>query len=117
MQTSDSPTAAEQVVQAQLDAYNRRDIEAFVATYAPDVKIYDHPDQLQMEGANRLRESYSRLFGSIPELKATVANRIVQGSFVIDHETVSGLPGGRQITAVAVYEVQDGLIQRVWFIR
>ena len=27
------------VIEAQLEAYNRRDIDAFAATYAPDVRI------------------------------------------------------------------------------
>jgi hypothetical protein len=34
------PSLAEKVVQAQLEAFNRRDIDGFLATYAPDVKMY-----------------------------------------------------------------------------
>lgn len=108
---------AEQVVQAQLDAYNRRDIDAFMATYAPDLKLYAHPDRLTASGQEQVREQYARLFANTPGLHAEVANRIVQGSFVIDQEVVTGLPGGGEIRAVAIYEVRDGLIQNVWFVR
>ncbi len=110
-------SAAEAVVQAQLEAYNRRDVDAFAATYAPDVRIYDHPDRLRMSGVDQLRQTYAEFFAAAPGLRATVSRRIVQGDHVIDHETVTGLPGGARIQAVAVYQVRDGRIQNVWFIR
>ncbi len=108
---------AEQVVQVQLEAYNRRDIDAFAATYSPQIRIYNHPDQLLASGLEQLRESYSQLFARAPDLHATVTNRIVQGNFVIDHERVTGIPDVGQIEAVAMYEVRDGRIANVWFIR
>lgn len=120
MQNDDTPAPAaatpEQVVQAQLDAYNAHDVEAFAATYGPDIRIYEHPGQLKMEGIERLRDSYGRLFASVPALRASVGTRIVQGAFVIDHETVTGLANGGRMSAVAIYEVRDGLIRNVWFI-
>lgn len=115
------PTAAvsdaERVVQAQLEAYNRRDIDAFLATYAPDVRIYDHPDRLQLEGLAAMRERYGPMFERVPDLHAAIERRIVQGDYVIDHERVTGLPDGRTIRAVAIYQVRDGRIQNVWFIQ
>ena len=42
--------------------------------------------------------------------------RIVLGRFVIDQERATGLPGGRMLDAVAIYEVIDGKIANVWFI-
>ena len=112
-----SGAPVEAVVQAQLEAYNRRDVEAFASTYAPDVRIFDHPDRLQMSGVDELRREYTRLFASAPNLHARVSQRIVQGEYVIDHETVTGLPGGAQIQAGAIYQVCGGKIQNVWFIR
>jgi len=44
-------------------------------------------------------------------------NRIVLGNFVIDREKVTGLPDNQVINAVVIYEVQQGLIQRVWFLK
>ena len=110
-------SAAEAVVQAQLVAYNRRDVDAFVDSYAEDVRIYDHPDRLRISGRARLREEYAGFFAETPDLHAAVPNRIVQGEYVIDHETVTGLPNGASIQAVAIYQVRDGKIQNVWFLR
>ena len=107
----------EHVVQAQLEAYNRRDVDAFVATYADDVRIWNHPDELQLSGSGALRKSYGEFFAGAPNLRATVTRRIVQGDYVIDHEHVTGLPDGGEVRAVAIYEVRDGKIQGVWFIQ
>jgi hypothetical protein len=112
-----SVSAEERIVQQQLEAYNRRDIDAFVATYAPDVRGYRYPDQPTFVGLDSLRAGYARLFETAPALHATVRQRIVQGRFVIDHEEVTGLPNGRTVRAVAIYEVRDGLISSVRFIQ
>jgi hypothetical protein len=111
------PAEVEQVVQIQLEAYNRRDVDAFLNTYASDAKLYDHPDKLWASGLEQMRQAYSRLFKEAPNLKAKVANRIVQGEFVIDQEIVTGLPDNQEITAVAIYQVKGGKITNVWFVR
>lgn len=111
-----APTPAD-VVQAQLDAYDNGDIEAFLATYAPDIAIFDHPSTLKLAGHEQMREVYSRLFASAPELKTHISQRISIGAFVIDHETVTGTADGVPRSVVAMYEVRDGLIANVWFVR
>lgn len=108
---------AEQAVQAQLDAYNAHDVEAFVATYAEDARIYVFPNREWMAGRERIREVYGQLFSSTPEIHAEVAQRIVQGARVVDHEHLSGLPNGATASAVAIYEVRDGLITHVWLMQ
>jgi hypothetical protein len=62
-----------------------------------------------------MRNTYGKLFEREPDRKATIARRIVQGDYVIDHEQVSG--GGRKFTAVAVYRVKNGKINAVWFLK
>jgi hypothetical protein len=109
-------SAVEAVVQAQVDAYNRRDIDAFMRTYAPDVKIYDFPNTLRSSGSPQMRERYATLFRRFPDLTATITNRMVQGRYVIDHEEVTGLSEDDCGPAVAVYEVRGAEIINVWFL-
>ena len=104
------------IVQQQVNAYNARDLEAFIATYSPDIKLYTYPDKLENTGHEEMRKTYGELFKRAPKLHCEIINRIAQGNFVIDHERVTGLPNGRIINAVAIYEVRDNLIQRVWFV-
>lgn len=106
----------EAVVQAQVEAYNRGDIEAFLASYAPEVRIYEHPDRLLMSGLDEMRERYGPMFESAPDLHAAIAGRIVEGEYVIDHEIVTGFPGRPTVRAIAIYQVREGLIRNVWFI-
>lgn len=110
-----SPTP-EQVVRTQFDAYNRRDLDAFMATLAPDARMYLFPDSLLFAGHEQLRPVYARLFAEATELRVELLQRLVQGAFVIDRETTYGMPGRPPATGVAIYEVRDGLIVRVWFV-
>jgi hypothetical protein len=106
-----------QVVQAQVDAYNRGDIDAFLNTYAPEVNLYNFPDERRSSGLASMRQIYAKLFEKSPQLHASITNRITQGNYVIDQEVVTGIPGTKELTVVAIYEVKDGKIVNVWFLR
>jgi hypothetical protein len=105
----------ENVVQEQVEAYNRHDLEAFLKTYSPEIKLYAFPDKELSSGLEAMRESYGKLFKRDPDLKVKIAKRIVQGDCVIDHEEVSG--GGRPFTVATIYRVKDGKITAIWFLR
>ena len=103
-----------EVVEEQLLAYNARDLDRFAATYSGDIRIWRMPAaEPSIVGQAQLREIYAKRFSS-PGLHATIVNRIAVGDKVIDHERVVGIEAG-PIEAVAVYQVVDGLIARVWF--
>lgn len=114
--------AAMKIVDQQLDAYNRQDIDAFVATYHQDVEIYDFPNQLKYVGRDNLKENYQGMFERLKCLNATSKKRIVLNNTVIDHElaemcTIDSDKVDRTIEVIAIYEVEDGLIKRVMFQR
>lgn len=115
MSAIDTPGAA---AQRQLDAYNARDLEAFLAVYAADCVVRAFPsDEVLMEGRGAMRQRYGEQFESCPDLHARLLGRTEHGSFAVDHEEVEGLREGETVYAVAMYEVLDGVIQNVWFIR
>jgi hypothetical protein len=109
----EQPSAAERVVRRQYEAYNRRDLEAFVAAHAPNVRFYRYPDSLAFEGRDAIRERFGKMFASSPQLHATVDARMTQGNIVVWKETATGLPEGRTNTAIFVWEVKDDLITKV----
>ena len=104
-------------VDAQFAAYNARDIEAFVASYAADVHLATFPGASYCEGRQALRERYASLFERNPALRAELINRMVVPPYVTDHERVTGLVGRAPLEALAIYELRNGLIQSVWFIQ
>lgn len=107
----------EAVVQRQLDAYNARDVEALVATYAEDAEQYEYPATLLTSGAQQVHERSASRFQE-PNLHARLIKRIVMGSVVIDHEEVTRTfpEGPGRIELVAIYEVRAGRIATARFI-
>jgi imidazolonepropionase-like amidohydrolase len=105
----------EAVVQRQLNAYNARDIEAFAATYSPDVTITDWSGKVLMKGQEALRLSYTGMFKQIPNLHCEIKKRMVQGNKVIDEERVRF--GKDYMEAIAIYEVEKGKISKVTFLQ
>ena len=114
--SSDQITPAA-VVQRQLDAYNARDVEALMATYADDAEQFEHPAKLLASGQAQLRERFAARFQE-PNLHAQLVNRIVAGRIVVDHEIVTRTfpEGPGKLELVAIYEVRDGRIAKAWFI-
>jgi len=108
----DSP---EDLAQRQLNAYNLRNIDAFLEPYADDVEIYTFPDKLQAKGKEAMRNMYTPMFEKTPNLHCELVNRIVQGNNVIDHERVQF--GNRMVEAIAIYHMEDGKIKKVYFIQ
>ncbi|MFH1462847.1 MAG: amidohydrolase family protein [Pseudomonadota bacterium] len=104
------------VVQAQVEAYAARDLEAFLALYAEDAVLHRGLDDSDtVAGRATMREIYGPLFTDSPGLRIAIAAREVLGGIVVDHEVVTGMRGNGPIQAIAIYEVRDGLIQQVWF--
>ena len=106
--------SASDIVQRQLEAYNARDLERFVATYADTIRIFRMPaTEPSISGKVQLAEAYRQRF-SAPSLHAEILTRVVLGNKVIDHERVRGIRE-HPVEAVAIYEVASDLIQTVWF--
>ncbi|MBD3870871.1 MAG: amidohydrolase family protein [Acidobacteria bacterium] len=107
----------ETVVQRQVEAYNARDIEAFLSFYADDVVVRRLPSgEVAWDSKEAMRPRYAKRFAENPELFCTITTRIVHGDWVVDHELVTGVIDRPRVRAVATYEVKDGLIQNVWFL-
>lgn len=100
------------IVERQLDAYNTHDLEAFVNTYAADVRI-DRRDGSQIIGREALRDAYADQF-SAGRCRAEIAARMAEGDWVIDHEMAHGL-ADEPIRVLVAYRVRGGLIDRVHF--
>lgn len=103
-------------VQKQLDAYNARDIDAFMACWADDGEYYAFPATLLANGAPAIRERHVARFAET-NLHAKLVNRINVDNLVIDQELVTRTfpEGPGEFDAVAIYEVVDGRIAKAWF--
>jgi hypothetical protein len=103
-----------QIVQQQLEAYNRRDIEAFIGLFAEDACGYEPGSTTPMlSGKAAIRGRYEELFANSPRLHSDVVTRVALGRTVIDLERITGRNGSEQVVdLMLIYEVIDGRIQR-----
>jgi hypothetical protein len=104
------------VVQAQLDAYNAKDIDALMLTYAPDARQFTLHGPLLAQGIDALRPRYVARFAE-PDLHARLVSRSVVGNIVTDVEVVTrNFPEGLgTIDMLCIYEVVNGRIQTASF--
>ena len=109
-------TSPEVVVQRQLDAYNARDLTAWLATYAPDAQQFELGGKLLAQGHADIQARTAARF-SEPDLYAHLLRREVFGNVVVDHEDVSRTfpEGPGRMELVCVYVVEDGLIRSASF--
>lgn len=117
MACSDKSTDPVQIVQAQVDAYNAHDIDAFATCYADNVTITDLSGKRPViVGIAALKKTYAFLAKQPKAFRVAIVQRMANGPTVVDHEKMLGLPADKgQPEAIAVYEVRDGKIQHVWF--
>ncbi|MDN5283727.1 MAG: amidohydrolase [Mucilaginibacter sp.] len=104
------------LVQRQLNAYNLRNIDAFVEPYADDVELYAYPDKLIGKGIDYMRKQYSAFFERVPALHCEILDRTVKGNIIVDHERVSRR-GNDKFDAVAIYHIENNKIKKVYFIQ
>ena len=107
---------AEAVVARQLDAYNARDIDAFMAAWREDAEYFEHPDRLLARGAAEIRIRHEIRFKE-PDLHGKLLARFSVDNLVIDREVVTrNFPEGRgTVDVIAIYQVEGDKIARAWF--
>jgi putative hydrolase of HD superfamily len=104
------------VVQAQLDAYNAKDIDALLNAYAPDAKQFQLHGELLASGHDEMRQRFMTRFAE-PDLHARLVSRTRMNNVVVDLEVVTRnfLEGPGTVEMLCVYEVVDGRIQKASF--
>jgi putative hydrolase of HD superfamily len=108
---------AERIVQRQLDAYNARDIDGFMAMWAADAQYFEHPAKLLASGAAEIRARHIARFRE-SNLSGRLIKRMVVGNTVVDQEVVTRTfaDGRGRVDVIAIYEVKDDKIANAWFI-
>jgi hypothetical protein len=109
-------TIAEKLAQEQLDAYNKKDIEAFLKPYSDTLAVYSFPNQLMYKGKDIMRKEYGEMFSQMADLHCNLKNRIVLGNRVIDEESVIFDKTKPPLRAIAIYTIAQNKIVAVHFI-
>ena len=103
------------VVNSRMDAYDNHDIGAFLKNYSKHIQVFTYPNvSLGNKGKEHLRSIFEPLFRE-GKVSVNVHQQITQGNYLINHETVTYNGKGQKY--VSIYEIQDGLITSVQFVR
>ena len=107
---------AADLIQRQLVAYNAKDIDAWLGTYASNAEQFALHGERLAQGHAEMRARMLARFAE-PDLHADLISRTVMNLIVVDHEFISrNFPDGRgTIEMLCVYEVVNGLIQKASF--
>lgn len=114
-QATDTTPAS--VARRQIEAFNRKDLDAFMALYADDVVVMAFPSgEVLWQGKAAIRQRYQAMFAgpAIPPVR--VDPRIVDGSFVVEYELWDAKPGERN-HATWMYQIRGGLIRKAWVVQ
>jgi AcrR family transcriptional regulator len=112
---SGPPRSSDDVVQRQVDAYSRRDLDGFMACYAPTAVIEWADGSQRIAGHDAIRGRYAELFGRAPDLHAGIAGRLRAGEWTVDEERVR--MAGALLHVLVSYHVRDGVIDHVVMLR
>jgi hypothetical protein len=112
----DAPSKTPQeVVNARMKAYNDHDLTAFLNTYSENVQIFTYPNKpLGTPGKEHLAFIFEPMFKE-KSVNVEIHHQITQGNYVVNHETVTY--GSKKQKYVSIYEVANGLITSVQFLR
>lgn len=102
------------LVDRQLNAYNARNLDAFLEPYADDIELYDFPDKLLSKGKTEMRKQYL-WFDKVPGLHCEIMSREIHGNIIIDNERVTGV-GDKPVEATTIYYIESNKIKKVYFI-
>jgi hypothetical protein len=103
-------------VQQQLEAYNARDLERWLSTYAEDAEQYLLHGGVLASGKDAIRKRMVERFAD-PALHAELASRTVMDNVVVDHEFITRtFPDGlATVEMMCIYEVLAGHIIKATF--
>jgi ketosteroid isomerase-like protein len=109
------------LLRAYLDAVNRMDADAVTAMCAENFTWYNvEGDKVapEVQGRAKLHEWLSGYFKSIPSVRTEFLAVEQAGPFLTVRERAAwDNKAGRRVSqqALGIYEIRDGLIQRVWY--
>lgn len=109
-----------EVVERYLAAYNDHDVAAVLELAHPDIQwlsIKGDRVRVETEGAEALGKALRDYFDAVPSARSTIDSKMVSENRVSVRERAhwESEAGPKSQAALSVYEIDDGLVRRVWY--
>lgn len=104
------------IVNLQIDAYNRKNIGRFLDCYDDSiiVRMLDSNMVLSKDKKN-LKTTMEKAFIENPNSKTKIIQQIRQGNLVINHELIRGHIPDKIVKTISIYLIENNKIIAVWF--
>lgn len=113
-QQKNAATTPLEIVNSRMSFYNQHNFTEFIKLYSPDVEVYTYPDKLLGTGTENITSIFKPKFIA-KSIQVEIISQMYNGNHVINHEIVT--ENGVKTKYISIYEVKDGLIKSVRFVR
>ncbi|MEB8329472.1 nuclear transport factor 2 family protein [Flavobacteriaceae bacterium KMM 6897] len=103
----------EMVVQTQIEAFNARNIEAFMDTFSKDAKVHGYGGLLLYEGKQMIEKEFVSYFKATPDLKYSIKNKMVMDNKVYHEALITA--NEKTVETTYFYKVVNGKITSLTF--
>jgi hypothetical protein len=114
VQGQNTTPSPQEIVNKRMDYYNQHNFVEFIKLYSPDVEVYTYPNKLLGTGTGNITSIFQPKFNA-KSIQVEIVSQMHNGDHVINHEIVS--ENGIKTKYISIYEVKDGLIKSVRFVR
>ena len=116
-ESGDELTGGEGRVGLSIEKWNDKDLPRLLATYNEGAVLYDlATGQRLAAGEEALRDRFEKTFETSPHFRVEVLQRMAVGPWVVYRERAVIGAADERVDSIAIYQVRDGLIRRVWFL-
>lgn len=102
------------IAERLMEAFNRHDPEAMSSLVTEDFELFyfnnEGKAELSVTGREALKAEMTDYFKTRPDVRSKIADAIGGTNYVSFREQIVG-----GASSLAVYEVREGLIRRVWY--
>lgn len=105
------------VITDYFDTYNNHQVDSLMIMVSSDFKMYSvshDTTTLDINGKEALRKWLSGYFNDLPNVSSSTSGINVSGNYVSFIETAHWGENKSQ-SSLAVYEIENGKIRRVWY--
>ncbi|MGG9971910.1 amidohydrolase family protein [Ferruginibacter sp. SUN002] len=101
------------LVQRQINAYNTRNIEAFLEPYADNVEFYNFSTKSFEKGKNKMRKAYAKLFATSPDTHIEIKEKLVLEDRIITKERIFS-NSNSVVEQTKIYFIKNNKIKGVY---